>query len=158
MKTVLKVTLIVSVILVGIQFGAVAGIGSICFGAVLLSPVARHGFAAIDTKPSTVFGAGFAFASHAISFNNNDATSNKTLPQLTDAESDPTTGDARAILFAICEQAYQHFKGLAQADRPTKFNITKAVTTSREGVVQNTFTVKFTVNPPSGQFTIPSES
>lgn len=157
MKTILKVTLIVAAILAGLQFGAGVGVAVFIFGAILFSPHARYAFGVVDVKPATWF-AGYDgdATAHTIKFNTNDAPSNKTLPQLVDAKADPDTGDVREVLFAICEAAYQYYKGLTT--KPKQVTITRSVITSRDGSVSNSYTLKFGVTPPTGQYTIPDET
>ena len=55
---------------------------------------------AFDPKPSTWLGAGYTTDSgaHTVTFNTNDASSNKLLKQLTDALANPTTGDIRDVV------------------------------------------------------------
>jgi hypothetical protein len=44
---------------------------------------------------------------------------------LTSAEADGTTGDWRAVLYRIIEHTFKYVEGLPEADRPTKFIITR---------------------------------
>jgi hypothetical protein len=46
--------------------------------------------------------------------------------ELTSAEADGTTGDIRKIVFAFMEALWLEWNSLATADRPTKWNMTKA--------------------------------
>lgn len=66
------------------------------------------------------------------------------IPYMTAAEADADTGDMRKVTFALVEELYQHFIGLASADRPTKMTIAKTSSTNTEtGVVTNNFTFRF---------------
>ena len=48
------------------------------------------------------------------------------LPELTAAEADATTGDSRKVIFAIMERLRIWFRDLAAADRPTKITVTRS--------------------------------
>lgn len=86
--------------------------------------------------------------------NTNDAASNKTLPQLTDAQADPTTGDIRNVAFALCEALYQAW--LTQgADIPTKMTISRSASASTGGKVLLNYSLRFILSP--GAYTVPSE-
>ena len=50
------------------------------------------------------------------------------LPELTSAEANASTGDLRKIVFALLERLFAWYNGLATADRPTKLAIGKAAT------------------------------
>jgi hypothetical protein len=50
------------------------------------------------------------------------------LPEITDAEADPTTGDARKVIYGMLEMLYAKFSGLPLADRPTKIDFTRTTT------------------------------
>lgn len=61
--------------------------------------------------------------------------------ELTAAEADGANGDIRDIMFAILEEFWQVYNGLATADRPAKVVLTKtAGTDMKRGVLKNTFT------------------
>lgn len=51
------------------------------------------------------------------------------VPELTAAEADATTGDSRKVIFALMEKFYQWYLGLATADRPTKLTISRSSST-----------------------------
>lgn len=88
--------------------------------------------------------------------NTNDASSNKTLPQLSDASADPTTGDIREVAFAIAEALYQ--AALAQsANLPNRMTITRSVVsnTGVAGSLKNIYTFTFQLSAPT--YTIISE-
>lgn len=59
------------------------------------------------------------------------------------AESDASTGDSRRILFALLEQYYNWWFGLATADRPTKMTFSKSSSLQSDGAYRNTYTVTF---------------
>lgn len=105
---------------------------------------------AYDAKPSTWLGAGYASSSvaHTITLNTNDAASNKTLPELTDAEADPTSGDVRKLYFALLEALYQSYNATAAADRPTKMAIYRSSTVDETtGNIARSYSVQFSVVP-----------
>ena len=101
-----------------------------------------------DAKPSTWLGAGYASSagSHTITLNTNDAASNKTLPQLTDVEADPTTGDIRKLMYALSEALYQAYNAIATADRPTKMAVYRGTSTNEQtGVITRNYTFNFSL-------------
>lgn len=66
------------------------------------------------------------------------------VPLLTAEEADGTTGDIRKVTFALVEQLYSVYVGIAAADRPTKMTIAKASSVNTEtGVVTNSYTFRF---------------
>ena len=99
---------------------------------------------AYDKKPSTWLGAGYAndASAHTITLQTAGAASNKTLPDLTDAQANPTTGDAVNIIEAFNEALFQHYNGLG-ADAPAHIRIYRASQTDdATGVVTRTYTVQ----------------
>jgi hypothetical protein len=102
---------------------------------------------AFDPAPSTWLGAGYDSDSgaHTITFNTDDAASNKTLPLLTDALGDPTTGDIRSVAIALVEALYQAW--LAQSgSQPTKMTISRGVSTGSSGTVSYSYSLRFTTD------------
>lgn len=73
---------------------------------------------AIDVKPSTYFGAGYALdaTNHVLKLNTASAASNKLLKQLLDAAGHATTGNAEQVGLAICEMLYQAYRTQVVAD------------------------------------------
>ena len=105
---------------------------------------------AFDKKPSTWLGAGYASSSgsHTVTFNTNDAASNKTLTQLTDANADPDTGDIRIVGFALLQALYA--AALAQsANLPTKMTITRSVQAQTGGNIKYSYNMSFVVSASS---------
>lgn len=49
------------------------------------------------------------------------------IPELTAAEADAVTGDLRKLIYALGEQMFAWYNGLAAADRPTKVSIGKSI-------------------------------
>ncbi len=109
---------------------------------------------AFTKVPSTWLGAGYSLASHVIGLKTSDG-SPQTLPQLTDALADPTTGDIRSIAFALAEALYQAW--LSQAgSQPAKMTITRSAATGQNGTILYTYTLKFVLSP-IGNYTVPAE-
>jgi hypothetical protein len=106
---------------------------------------------AFDKKPSTWLGAGYAASAenHTITLNTADAASDKTVPELADAEADPTTGDVRKLVFALMEMLYAAWAAQAAVDRPTKLTIYKSSSVSGS-TITHTYTV-VTVNDINAQ-------
>ena len=87
-------------------------------------------------------------ANHLIKLTTNDAAGDKTLPLLTDALANATTGDIRAVLYAIEEAKYQAW--LAQsADLPNKMSLSKSISFVNGAIVYS-YTSKFTLSPVGG--------
>ena len=99
---------------------------------------------AFDAKPSTWLGAGYSLAANAITMNTATAGSDVTLPELTDAEANATTGDVRDVFFALAEAMYQAYNDTASADRPTKMRLYRSNTTNETtGIVTRSYTLQF---------------
>jgi hypothetical protein len=108
---------------------------------------------AFDPKPSTWLGAGYTVASHVAGFNTQTASANKTLPQLTDTQADPTTGDIRDVAFAICESLYQAWLTQGSAAQPTRMTIARSAATgsTTTGTIKYTYFLTFQLTPtPTG--------
>jgi hypothetical protein len=71
------------------------------------------------------------------------------VPELTAAEADATTGDIRKVLFAIIERAAVAYAALAAADKPGKMAIDRSNFLRSDGNIDRTFTVTFTLAPAS---------
>jgi hypothetical protein len=108
---------------------------------------------AADVTPATWLGAGYTIAAHVVGLTTNDASSNKVLTQLTDAEA-ATNGDIREVLSAICEAAYQAWKTqVAATNTPVYMQISKS---SYDNVATDekttTYTFRFTTESTIGSF------
>ena len=114
---------------------------------------------AFNPKPSTWLGAGYTTDSgaHTVTFNTNDAASNKLLKRLTDALADPTTGDIRDVVLAVSEAFYQAWLTIAgtPANLPTKMTIARIASTPSSGVTVFKYAFTFTIN--TSAFTTTSE-
>ena len=66
------------------------------------------------------------------------------IPELSAAEADPTTGDIRRILFAIQTEIYNVWVAQLPADKPENWTATKSVNTNTTTQVSlQTFTDRF---------------
>ena len=69
------------------------------------------------------------------------------IPELTAAEANPTTGDSRAILFALLEQVYAWWIAKATADRPAAVTISRSTMTNETtGVMTRTYSIAIQVS------------
>lgn len=102
---------------------------------------------AFDPAPSTWLGAGYTLASHVAGFNTNDASSNKLLTQLTDAQANATTGDIRTVAMALSEALFQAWLAQSTPDRPAKMTLAKSTTGGSDGTSIYTYTFRFYVDP-----------
>jgi hypothetical protein len=102
---------------------------------------------AFDKTPSVWLGAGYSHASHAISLNTADASSDQLLTILTDADADETTGDIRQIIRSVLymldvKWAVQD----AGDDLPAKMRFRKSLgLNSSAGEVTETYVIEFDV-------------
>lgn len=66
-------------------------------------------------------------------------------PELSAAEADGSDGDIRKVLFAICDKIWDHWNGLATADRPTKMIVRRStITNDAAGTQDRSYTFTFT--------------
>lgn len=68
------------------------------------------------------------------------------IPQLTAAEADAATGDARKLVYALLHRIHAWYDGLADADKPTKITVTKSGPSTLNGVTKTTFVVECTMD------------
>jgi len=113
---------------------------------------------AADLKPSTWLGAGYAVddTNKLITFNTNDASTNKLLEQLTNAQANATTGDIRDVVFAFCEALNVAWQAQS-ANRTAKMVIKQQTIAQTDGTQKRIYTFTFVVTPPTGAFSLPSE-
>jgi hypothetical protein len=71
------------------------------------------------------------------------------LPELTAAEADATTGDNRKVLHAFMERFFAWYNGLATADKPTQLSVSRSSSPPNQttGYITRTFTVRMTLDP-----------
>ncbi len=68
------------------------------------------------------------------------------MPQLTDAEADPTTGDVRKVFFAQVDAMYNAWLAIDVADRPTMMTLQKSANINPDtNVIQVNYNFSFNV-------------
>lgn len=68
------------------------------------------------------------------------------MTELTDALANASTGDSRAVVFALMEMLYQKFLNTASADRPSQMSISRSTTSSDSaGTVTRHYSVSVTL-------------
>ena len=115
---------------------------------------------AASVKPSDWFGAGYASSSsaHTVTLNSVSGTPG-TLAQLSDANADPTTGNAEMIITAFMELFLAAYIARKAADNPKNVKVTKGPNIDPStGNQVLTYTVQIQTNPPSGQITPVTET
>jgi hypothetical protein len=115
---------------------------------------------AANVQPTKYFGAGYAVdpVNHLVKFNTNDAASNKILSQLTDAQANASTGDARQIILAMLEACYQAYVAQVNANnKPKQMSLQRIVSTDSSGNLTITITGTF-VFSASGTWTMVAET
>jgi hypothetical protein len=80
------------------------------------------------------------------------------LPELSAAEANTTTGDIRDIVFAFVERIYQVYITSAAADRPAKMTLIRSTQTNETtGKVTRQYTINFTMDEAAGSLTTSDE-
>lgn len=100
---------------------------------------------AFNAAPSVWLGAGYNQSGDTVIFNTNDAGSNKTLTEVTNALADETTGDVRKLFYALTAAMYTAQQAQAEADRPTKMTITRRSGTDANGNLVFQYGLNFTL-------------
>ena len=96
-------------------------------------------------SPSEVFGTGYSSDGTSITFT---IGTGGTLPQITSAQANATTGDFRAVLYGLNNGLYTKFNEIPLADRPTQ--MTSARRTSEvNNVIVRGFTKSFNMDGES---------
>jgi hypothetical protein len=113
----------------------------------LLKGIANFQLMAFSATPSGWLGAGYTLSGSgttaAINFGISGNT-NATLPEITTAEANATTGDIRKIYYGIVEQLYQSYLAKATADRPNRMAITRSSSVdATTGLITTTYTTSF---------------
>lgn len=70
------------------------------------------------------------------------------MPEVTDAKAHATTGDARAVLYALLERVADWWYAADSADRPAKMSLSRGaslVDTGTETYINRTYTITFRV-------------
>lgn len=100
---------------------------------------------AFNKSPSTWLGAGYGLAANKVTLTTATAGSNVLLTKLTDAEADPSSGDVRDVLWAICYAFYAKWDAVIPGNRPSKMKLVKTVQANADNVTQTeTYTFVFT--------------
>jgi hypothetical protein len=102
---------------------------------------------AFSATPSGWLGAGYTLSGSgttaAINFGISGNT-NETLPEITTAEANATTGDIRKIYYGIVEKLYQAYLAKAIADRPNRLSLSKTSNVdSTTGLITTSYTIQF---------------
>jgi len=99
---------------------------------------------AFDKKPSTWLGAGYSYASNAITLNT-AAHATPCLTTLSAAEANATTGDIRDVARAFLYKLAATWDATATADRPAKMNVRKTLSYDASGNAVESYAVSFSV-------------
>lgn len=106
-----------------------------------------------DRSPAAWLGAGYDTATGKISLNTASSTGAVTLPQLSDAEANKTSGDIRKLLFALFDGLYESFNAknsaLATDARPGKITFSRTATANPDGSTSRTYVFSATLAAPS---------
>lgn len=113
----------------------------------LLKGIANFQLMAFAKAPSGWLGAGYSVSGSgttaAINFGISGNT-NPTLPEITAAEANASTGDIRMIYYGIVEQLYQSYLAKATADRPNRMAISKSSNVdATTGLITTNYTIQF---------------
>ena len=113
----------------------------------LFKGVANFQLMAFNATPSGWLGAGYTLSGSgttaAVNFGISGNT-NATLPEITTAEANATTGDIRKIYYGIVEQLYQSYLAKATADRPNRMAISKSSNVdATTGFITTNYTIQF---------------
>jgi hypothetical protein len=102
---------------------------------------------AFTKAPSGWLGAGYTLSGSgttaAINFGISGNT-NETLPEITTAEANATTGDIRMIYYGIVEKLYQAYLAKPTADQPNRLDVSKSASVnSTTGLITANYTFQF---------------
>ena len=102
---------------------------------------------AFSATPSGWLGEGYTLSGSgttaAVNFGISGNT-NETLPEITTAEANATTGDIRKIYYGIVEQLYQSYLSKATADRPNRMSLSKSSNVdATTGLITTNYTIQF---------------
>jgi len=65
------------------------------------------------------------------------------VPELTAAEADASSGDSRKIAYALMEQLHAWYSAIDAADRPAKMNVRRSMSVESPSVSRVVYTVTF---------------
>lgn len=69
------------------------------------------------------------------------------LPGLTAAEANATTGDGRKVAFELCRAMFSNLEALPAANRPARFTITRGIPAGiDQTIVRQTYTLSFDID------------
>lgn len=69
------------------------------------------------------------------------------LPGLTAAEANATTGDGRKVAFELCRAIFANLEALPVASRPSRFTITRGIPAGiDQTIVRQTYTLSFDID------------
>ena len=113
----------------------------------LFEGVANFQLMAFSATPSGWLGAGYTLSgsgtSAAVNFGISGNT-NETLPEITTAEANATTGDIRKIYYGIVEKLFQSYLAKATADRPNRMSLSKSSNVdATTGLITTSYTIQF---------------
>jgi len=113
----------------------------------LFEGVANFQLMAFTKAPSGWLGAGYTLSGSgttaAINFGISGNT-NPTLPEITAAEANASTGDIRMVYYGIVEQLYQSYLAKASADQPNRMTLSKSSSVnSTTGLITTTYSIQF---------------
>src|SRR5690606_12798565 len=87
---------------------------------------------------------GLSVASNQLRLTTADSSAPVAVPELTDAEADPTTGDVRKLFYALCEMMYQARNAIAPEDLPVQMQIFRTSSVNDvTGEITRTYTLQF---------------
>ena len=104
---------------------------------------------AFDPHPSTWLGAGYSYASDAITFGTS-TNANPTLTQLSNADANASTGDIREIIRALCYKFSAAWDATSEANRPSQMTIYKSITYNSSGAAVESYSFSFNVGVTYG--------
>lgn len=104
---------------------------------------------AFTQTPTTWLGAGYSASSgsNTITLTTGTASTNVTLPELTNTEANASTGDIRKIMLAVVEKFYDKFNTTVLADRPAKMSISRVIVAGQDNTNTATYQFSFTLSP-----------
>ena len=113
----------------------------------LLKGIANFQLMAFSATPSGWLGEGYTLSGSgttaAVNFGISGNT-NETLPEITTAEANATTGDIRKIYYGIVEQLYQSYLSKATAYRPNRMSLSKSSNVdATTGLITTNYTIQF---------------
>lgn len=101
-----------------------------------------------DLHPATWLGAGYSIpAPHTIGFTTASSGSARALPQITDALSNPDTGDIRSVAFALSEALFQAWVAQGVGNQPGKMTLRRIAQTDAGNTIRYSYVFDFVVTP-----------